>query len=189
MKSRGISLVEALVGTLIASLVLAVVMWTFESGYDSFNTATNQNLAYSRARFAADTISDHLRNAQLNTSGTGVGNSALGAATPTSVTYYTDSAGNSVTYHFANGALERVADSVTATVVPNLSGLSLQYFVSNTYNGTVTATAGATPTNYELTLMSVVAITATVTTDGYTASYTTSVKLRNSPKKARLNGG
>ena len=133
-------------------------------------------------------MADHLRNAQLaSTSPYRV----LDAATATSVTYYTDSARASVSYFLSGTTLMRTEGDLTVAATPVLTGvtsLRFVYYKIASYNasGFIACASPSAPTTAELNFLAAIQIDATVTQDGHTSSYSTLVRLRNSPRKTTL---
>jgi hypothetical protein len=177
-----------LVGLLASFLVGAVLMSAMQSTVTARETVNEQNESQTNVRQPIDLMADHLRNAQLTTA---TPEKAVSAASATSVTYYTDSAGSQVTYFLSGSNLMRTEGDATmspSTVLTGVTSLQFTYYKIATYNaaGFAPCSSPSAPTTAELPRLSAVQIDATVAQDGFTATYSTLVRLRNSPKKTRL---
>jgi len=185
---RGAILVDMVVGLLASFLVGAVLMSAMQSTVTARETVNEQNESQTNVRQPIDIVADHLRNAQLTSASPYV---VIKDGTATSVTYYSDSAGGYVTYALRGTTLERSEDSTELTGTPVLIGvtsLRFTYYKIATYNaaGFAPCTSPSAPSSAELPRLAAIQIDATVTQDGFTATYSTLVRLRNSPKKTRL---
>lgn len=193
MRNRraGVTLVELMVGIVI-TLFLGSVFWGIMTISYSVNyNVVGKNMVSADARRAVELLASHLTNAQLNKStSTGVLNSAIHAAAATDITYYTDATGaDTVRYRLSGTNLLRTdsgGDSVAAT---HIQSISLKYFKATAYNSAwVPTTDPVAPTAAELVQLAGIEVKVTVTRDGYSADYTSMVRLRNSPKKSKLSG-
>jgi hypothetical protein len=187
-KQRGAVLVDMIIGLMLSFLVGAVIMSAMQTSIASRETVIEQNQSQTDARQPLDLMADHLRNAQLASTAP---YRVLDAGTATSVTYYTDSARASVSYFLQGTTLMRTEGDVTADPTPVLTGvtsLRFVYYKIATYNasGFIPCTSPSAPTSAELNFLAAIQIDATVTQDGYTSSYSTLVRLRNSPRKTTL---
>ena len=187
-RQRGAVLVDMIVGLLLSFLVGAMIMSGMQTSIASRETVIEQNQSQTDARQPLDMMADHLRNAQLASAAP---YRVLDAGTATSVTYYTDSARSSVSYFLSGSTLMRTEGDLTVAATPVLTGvtsLRFVYYKIATYNasGFVACTSPSAPTSAELNFLAAIQIDATVTQDGYTSSYSTLVRLRNSPRKTTL---
>lgn len=189
MRKRGATIIELLIGLILTCIVLYGSAQLMTAGFVAHDRTNDMSAMHRQAREAIDTLADHLRNAQMNTNAAFAVDSSLHEATPTSVTYYTSSAGDTVTYELKAGALLRTADGATTAVVSGVTNLNFEYFRLTTYNSSWAAIAGTTATTGELPFIGLVKISARITVNGVTGSYETTVRLRNSPRKTRLSGG
>jgi hypothetical protein len=142
------------------------------------------------ARQALDGLSDHLRNAVRCTATSGcVTDSAISSGTGTSVTYYSSSAGATVTYLLTGGNLVRRVSNVDTILVRNVTALAITYYTCTTYNDTAwTVTAGSSPTSSELPKLCAVRIVLTCRQNGTTSTTESMIRFRNSPKRGPLVG-
>ena len=184
-RMRGAIMVDMLMGLLVSFLVGAVIMSAMQSSVTARDVVNEQNESQTNARQPLDIMADHLRNAQLASTAP---EQVIGAGSATSVTYYVDSARTAVTYSLSGTTLQRVDNATTTTVLTGVSSLRFTYYKIATYNaaGFVACTSPSAPSALELARLAAIQIDATVTQDGYTSSYSTIVRLRNSPKKTRL---
>ncbi|MBI3721164.1 MAG: hypothetical protein HY248_01310 [Fimbriimonas ginsengisoli] len=189
MRRAAYSLVELLVGALILCLLLVGVYGLMAAQAVAQSVAYDMTASSRDARAALDLLADHLRGAQLCTSG-GVVGSALGAGTASDITYYTTNAAATVRYHLSGTTLVRTVSGTNTNALVNVNSLSFTYYTSATYNSaTLTTTTNPNaPTNAELPALAAIRITASTTTDGRTVQYSTLVRLRNSPIRANLKG-
>ncbi len=191
-RARGYTLLQVLLATVFTSYVLAIVYQNLVTLYVGMTDNANATYSIADARTAIDTMSDHLRNATMNTStSTGVANSCLSAASANSVTYYTSSAGTSyVTYTLTGSNLTR---SVTGGAAVNeaygLTALSFTYYKAATYETPwQPCTTPSAPTAAELPYVCGIQINATTSYNGVSTQLTTTVRLRNAPIKTSMSG-
>lgn len=187
-RQRGALLVDMIVGLLASFLVGAVLMSAMQSTVTARETVNEQNESQTNVRQPIDLVADHLRNAQLTSA---TPEQVISAASATSVTYHTNAAGAQVSYFLRGTTLMRTEGDVTVSATPVLTGvtsLRFTYYKIATYNaaGFAPCSSPSAPTSTELPRLSAIQIDATVTQDGYSATYSTLVRLRNSPKKTRL---
>lgn len=183
---RGAILMDMLMGLMVSFLVGAVIMSAIQTSVSARQTVTEQNDSQTEARRPLDIMADHLRNAQLASSAP---QQVLAAgATATSLTYYSDAARTPITYALSGTTLNRTDGGSTTVVLTGVTSLRFSYYKIASYNaaGFVACTTPTAPLSTELTRLAAIQIDASVTQDGYTSSYSTIVRLRNSPKKLRL---
>lgn len=189
-RKSGVTLIELMVGIVI-TLFLGSVFWGLLTvSYAVNSNVVGENLVSGEARKAVEIMASHLTNAQLNTStSAGVPDSAIDAATGTDITYYTDNTGTDTVRYRQNGTdLLRTDNTGDTVVAQNIQSLSLKYFKATAYNSAWTTTKDVLPEASELPQLVGVEIKVVVTRDGYSADYTSVVRLRNSPKKSKLSG-
>lgn len=190
-RRSGVTLIELLVGIVI-TLFLGSVFWGLLTvSYAVNSNVIGENLVSAEARKAVEIIASHLTNAQLNTSAVnGTLNSAIHAASETSVTYYADATGTDTVRYRLNGTnLQRTDGGGDTVVAQDIQSISLNYFKASAYNSAWAPTKTPTaPEAAELPELVGVQIKVVVTRDGYSADYTSVVRLRNSPKKSKLSG-
>lgn len=181
-RERGSLMIEMLVGSIIAVLIGAVVFHAFVSAADAKDVVIGQNKSAANARAPIDVMADHLRNAQMYTST----NAVLYDAAQSDITYYSDKAGSKIRYYLSNGDLLRqVGDATATTALQDVTSLTFTYYKASAYNSTSTTTTtnSHVPTTAELPYITSVRIDAVVQLDGYTTEYSSTVRLRNSPKR------
>jgi hypothetical protein len=169
------------------TLVVALGLITAVIGYGhSHDVVVGENLVSVAGRTPIDTLADHLRNAQQQ--GSGLNYTALAAGTQTSVTYYATAGGVTVQYWKDGSQLKRTTGGTTTVIMDGLQSLSLTYYKSTTYNNNswVTTDNPHAPTAAELRWIGAIRIEGSATVDGYSTSYNTLVRLRNSPRKTVL---
>jgi len=160
---RGMTLMELLVASFMGVLASVAVVALFKTGLNAQFSVLYPNTAGRAARLAMDTLTDHLRSAQ-----------AITAASASSVTY-TDSSGNSVRYWLSGGNLVSSTNGSPSSgtiVVEGVSALTLGYWY---WNGSAW-TSGIPST---LNTIGAVDVSLSATATGYTASLTSTVRLRN----------
>jgi hypothetical protein len=187
-RQRGAVLIDMIMGLLLSFLVGAVIMSAMQTSIASRDTVIEQNESQTSARQPLDLMADHVRNAQLASAAP---YRVLDAGTATSLTYYTDSSRSSVSYFLDGTTLKRTEGDLTVsptTVLTGVTSLRFVYYKIATYNasGFIPCTSPSAPTSAELNFLAAIQIDATVTQDGYTSSYSTLVRLRNSPRKTTL---
>jgi hypothetical protein len=175
-------------GLFLSFLVGSVIMSAMQTSIASRETVIEQNQSQTDARQPLDLMADHLRNAQLAAAAP---YQAISYGAASAVTYYSDGAGSQVTYLLSGTTLSRTEGDITATASPVLTGvtsLRFVYYKIATYNaaGFVPCTTPTAPLATELPRLAAIQIDATVTQDGHTSTYSTLVRLRNSPRKTRL---
>jgi hypothetical protein len=186
MSRRGSTLIEMLVGILIALLIGAGIFQLMRTSYATEESITTGNNAITNARAPVDVLADHLRNAQQVEADS---YAVIKEAAESDITYYADTAGDPVRYRLVSNRIDRTTSAGTTTVATGVTSLSFKYYVSATYNESagVTATTNPNaPTDAERPKLAVIEITATIAVGGVPRSYTTKVRLRNSPRKTVL---
>jgi Tfp pilus assembly protein PilW len=183
-KQRGAVLVDLMAGLMISFLVGAVIMSAMQTSVSARETVNEQNQSQTDARQPLDLMADHLRNAQLSVNT--LPEVAVTAGTATAVTYNTT--GAPVTYALSGANLQRTESGTTTTVLTGITSLRFTYYKIASYNasGFVPCLTPTAPLSTEFPRLAAIQVDATVTQDGYTSSYSTIVRLRNSPKKLRL---
>lgn len=187
-RQRGAILVDMIAGLLLSFMVGAVIMSAMQTSISSRDTVLEQNESQTGARQPLDVMADHLRNAQLASTSP---YTVISAGTATTITYYSNASRAEVSYFLSGTTLMRTEGNLGATATPVLTGvtsLRFVYYKIATYNasGFIPCVAPSAPTTSELQRLAAIQIDAAVTQDGYTSSYSTLVRLRNSPRKTAL---
>lgn len=192
MLQRGETMIELITTTLVLMLVgSALAVLVFES-YDARGNVSGQGSATAWARRALDELADNIRNAQLyETSTSPATYEALEAGTATSATIYTDASGDYTQFWFdsTTDTLKKTTSGGSGTTTVLLEGvtaLSYTYYVSGgNYNAAasswVTTSNSHAPVSTELPNVDAVAITATVTQNGYARQLSALARIRDSP--------
>lgn len=190
MNKRGYTLLQTLLALFIGGLVSAIVFQELTVLLVGQQANSDLGMSTSQTRSALDTFADHARNAAAcSTSGAGTLDSVVDVATSSSFTYYADSACTKVRYFLTNGTLSRTDNNVTTIVVRNVSSLTFTYYKATTYNAAwTTCTNPNAPTAAELPYVCGVYIDVTTTSNNVSSRFTTTVRLRNAPKKVGLDG-
>ena len=185
---RGGTLIELLIGCLVALLTGAALVSLQQTSYVANFTVLGQNFANTSSRRPLDIIGDTLRNAQ--SVGPGIGQSLV-AASASDVTCYTATGTSRIYLDTSSHTLMRAKDNgsgaVTQTLVPNVQSLQITYYMpaGNAYNASVagwTTTADPNaPSAAELPSVGAVNIVATVSANGETRTLQTFIRMRNSP--------
>jgi len=143
-----------------------------------------QNAADFQARRPLDNLADCIRKAQPY----GTGGASLSAATGTSITIYTDMAGDTGQYWLNTTtspySLESTIGGVTQVLSSKINSLSFVYYLptGNTPSqGSCwkTTASPSAPTAAEMPNITAVDITITYQIDQVTRTYTTPIRLRN----------
>lgn len=189
MNRRGATLIESLVATIVLVVVLLGLASQFINVTLSRDAIMGGNNATTAGRQPIDIVADHIRNAQQYTTDN-ITYSVIDAATATSVTYYKDSAGATVSYYLENGDLKSNDGGTVATVLSGLTSLNLKYYLAATtstyYSTSLTEGDPATFGLPERARVAAIQITGSMTVDGNPRTFSTMVRLRNSPRKVRL---
>jgi hypothetical protein len=185
LRTRATMLFDLLIGSLVALLVGSVLIQMMTATYTARSVITGQNVSQAEARKPLDVLADHLRNAWLFKDVNDV-YSAIQAANTNDITYYTDSAGNTVRYRLVGTQLRRTAGGVETTVLDGVQSLTFTYYRAASYNSASWTVTAAPVASINLPALTAVAINATILLDGYVSSYTSVVRLRNSPRKTTL---
>jgi hypothetical protein len=190
MKRRGFTLLQTLLSLFIGGLISAIVFQQLVTLLVGQQATINMGQSTFQTTSAIDTAADHLRNADSCTvAGAGTVDSVIDAGTATSVTYYGDGACTKISYFLTNGTLSRTENNVTKVIVRNVSALNLTYYKAATYNTPWSTTTNPNaPTAAELPYVCGVLIDITTTASGVPTRMTTTVRLRNAPKKVNLSG-
>ncbi len=193
----GITIIELVWAIFTAVLLLAALYVLYGADQAANELVFNDTFSIQQSREPLDTLGDHLRDAQSCQSANGctggVQGSVIDSAAVSDITYYTSGStatGSPVRYHLVGTNLVRTSGSTNTNVLFNLSSLSLTYYKSSTYNSSsLTTTVNShAPTAAELPSLAAIRITASTTTSGRSAQYSTLVRLRNSPVKTNLKG-
>lgn len=187
---RGGMLVELLVSLVILMVIGAGIFQYFVAANIGNESVMSGNKATTDARQPVDIVADHIRNAQQYTGNGGVTYSVVHSASPTSITYYGTEGGATVTYALSGTTLQRTDASGTTDVLFNVSSLNFRYFLapgSTVYYSTSLVEGDpATFTLTERSRIAVVELSGSVIVNGYPRTFKTEIRLRNSPRKARL---
>jgi prepilin-type N-terminal cleavage/methylation domain-containing protein len=206
MKRLGVTLIELMVATIVLGLVMSGLLQLVIGIYNAQKAVTNLPDVQWAAEDAVKRIAADLRRAPLCNVASGctesgqIEDAALREAAADSLSVYTQPGGKYHRYAINSGALERTVSGstpVTTTVTDATVTLALQY-MKNAANGSgyyyqsSTDPDSATwvtslPNASDLKACAAVKLTASVTRAGYTGSYSTIVRLRNSPKKQTLS--
>lgn len=182
-------MIEMLVCVVIIMLIGAGILGYFNASHSSFEANRVGNMAITDARQPIDIVADHIRNAQQYTTDN-VTYSVIQSAAASSVTYYTDAAGSTVTYALNGSNLERTDSTGTTVVLTGLTALNFKYFLSNSsttyYFTSLTETDPSGFTLTERSRITVIEISGSVTVQGIPRSFRTQIRLRNSPRKTKL---
>lgn len=189
-RQAGVSMIESLVTLLVAGVVMGGLVQVAVSVNKTNTLTVSIPAAQDEAARVVNLLADEVRNAQ--TCGATVGcvkDAAIGMATSKEITFYRDATGASRRYRQENGELRRFTGTATTPdrVIPNVTNLDLRYFTSTTYNAASHGTPeswGGLITGSSLPQIAAIRIEATVRVGGQNATYSTVVRLRNSPKKS-----
>ncbi len=188
----GGTLIELLIGCLIALLTGAALVSLQQSSYVANSTVLGQNYANASSRRPLDVLGDTLRNAQAFGAGQG---QVIASASASDVTCYTTSSGSMSRIWLDTSAhtlRRQKTDSdgsaaAVETLVSNVQSLQITYYMpaGNTYNASVaswTTTADPNaPSGAELPGVGAVNIIATISADGETRTLQNFIRMRNSP--------
>ncbi|MEP6756084.1 MAG: prepilin-type N-terminal cleavage/methylation domain-containing protein [Chthonomonadales bacterium] len=183
-RQRGNTLIEMLVSCLCALVVGAGLLSVLQLTGIGVSVVPGQNLADKMARIPMDTLCDNLRNAQVYATTP----SCFQAASSNSISLYTNTTGTYARFYYASDthALKKTLNGVTTTLIPGCTALTFTYYVSNNQyspggSSWVTTANPNAPTATELSKVASVGVVATFTTNGYSRTLKSFVRLRNSP--------
>jgi len=187
---RGLSFVEVLCVTLVLSVLAGGLLQMFSSLFKVNMMATNIPSSQADAMAAVNTVGAAIRRAPLCTAVSGcVTDSSVHAASANSVTVYVDAAGTQATYSVTSGALTKVQGSTTTTLVSSgVTDFTIWYCINpdGNYNSTSTPdTIGwsTSVTGADLKKIVAMKVSATITRGSNFKTYSSVIRLRNSPKK------
>lgn len=184
------TLLQTLLGLFIGGLIATIVFQQLVTLFVGQQVSIDSNLSTQQTRQVLDTVADHLRGASpCTTTGAGVIDSVISTAGKITVTYYSDSACNTIRYWYSNGNLNRTQNGNTVTVVRNVTAVTFTYYKATTYNSPWTTTINPNiPTTAELPFVCGVLMDVTTNSNGLTSRLTTTIRFRNAPKKTNLSG-
>jgi len=176
---------------LVASSMVGLALYRgFQLVYVGYNTAMATNQSVAGARDAMDILANHVRNASVCNQTSGCNRfSVLDQANETGFTYYINTAGGKTQYYYAGGTLYRSSNGTTTAVLSGLTSLSISYFKCTTYHGTWLPTTNPNaPATLEMPSVAGIVIRAVFTQDGVPTTIATTIRMRNAPRKTRLDG-
>ena len=191
MKRKGLTLIELMVAIAILGFVAAGFMQMSTSIQRANAFSTAMPTVQEDAIRVVNLIAADVRRAPLCTASSGcTQDAAVHSGTNSSITVYSNSSGAQRLFSRSGNTFQVVnGTSSPATTILDVTGLEFSYCVNSglQYNMTsspdsatwVTSLSGSN----DLKGLIAVKITATVSRNGLTGSYSTVVRLRNSPKK------
>lgn len=190
-QNRGTTLIELVTATMCSVVVGAGLVMFARASYQAQDFTQGQTVTDSEVRHALDVMADSIRNAQayLVQSSPAV-YSAISSAGASSITIYTDSAGDTAEYWLDTSSspyvLRKTVGTASTVIETGVSSLTLTYYVSGgSYNASssswVTTSNPHVPTATELPNVAAISANCTVSINGYTRQFSTLVRLRNSP--------
>jgi Tfp pilus assembly protein PilW len=189
-RRQGYSLVQLVIAILVMTVLAGGILQMFSSLFKVNMMATNIPANQADAMAAINLVGAGIRKAPLCGAASGcVLDSAIHSATANAVTVYADAAGTQATYSVQSGALVKVQGSTTTTYVASgVTGFSIWYCVNpdGAYNSTNTPdTIGwsTSVTGNDLKKIVAVKLSATITRGSTNKTYSSVIRLRNSPKK------
>ena len=182
---RGLGLIELLIAIVVAAIAMALFfpsmlgVWKMQTLSYGMPTVDND------ARGIALSLADSLRAATLcSTTDAGCTvDAAVENATATGLTVYRrsdDGTLKKITLAVVGGAFQQQTNGGVATTINNDATLALVFYTGTAYNSS--SLTPFTPTNATLKTLAAVGIQASVVRNGLTSSYSTVIRLRNSPK-------
>jgi hypothetical protein len=179
------TLMEGLVATFVLSILMIGVLQVMVGVYNDQIFSIGMPTVQENSRQMAITLANALRGATLCAS-TDTGctlNAAVTNATASTITIYTrpSSAIVQTTYGLTGGSFFSKVGSASAVDLYPGATFTLTYYTSSGYHNTSLKTYS--PTNTTTINLIAVGITTSVVDNGITGSYTTLVRLRNSPLK------
>lgn len=190
MKRRGYTLIQALLALIFGGFIASIVFQQLVTLLVGQQANSDTALSTAQTNSALDTLADHVRGAiPCGNAGAGTVDSVLHAGAVNTFTYYTDTSCTQVRYLLSGNKLQRVEGGVTTTVIRNVSSVTFTYYKADTYNAAWTKTANENaPTTAELPKVCGILMDITTSSNNVTSRFTTTVRLRNAPKKTNLDG-
>ncbi len=177
MNGRAVTLMEVLVSALISTIVLAVFVPQFTSLYAVNNFVLQSPPVFSEATDMVNLVARDLRRSAL------VNNAPITSATASAISIYTDTSGDTITYDISGGHFREAVNGGPAVDLFSTATLDLTYYQSATHdNSALTAYTPVSLSDFQQLVA--VKIKGRITRHSYDGSYTTLVRLRNSPVKA-----
>lgn len=187
MRRRGFTIMQVLIGGLVSLVVVSALFYVLVGFSKVSSTADTMAGTQFDAEAMAQRLAADLRKASLCTSSDSgcTVDAALSGAGTSGVTVYVRNGGNleQRAYSINNGNFQRAIGERTEVLQTN-AALTLTYYRSSTYRTSSWTTFVSPPTDTEAKQVIAVGINATVTRNGVAITYTTTVRLRNSPKRA-----
>jgi Tfp pilus assembly protein PilW len=180
-------LIEAMVVGVIISVLMGGLIQLAFSMNKANQVVTGMPSVQDDAVRIVNVIAADVKNAVLCSGGSGLADSAVHEAGSSKIGVYRAVDGKRYTFQFTDGKVVRLVDNGTTPdwSVSGVTGFSLKYGTSSTYNvATLPASWATSVTGDTRKQIAAVEITATVMRGGLTGTYTTIVRLRNSPKRA-----
>ena len=184
---RGSAMLELMMSATLSLLIGAMLLMFVRVDMVARQMAQDQANNELSAWRPMHRLADNLRKAYPY----GTGGATLFAATASSVTIYTDSAGDTTRYWLdatqSPPVLNQTKGNVTQMEANGLQTLTFTYYLAtgNTMaQGACWATTASphAPTSTEMPNIVAIGITITTTVDGGTSTLTTAVRLRNGPR-------
>jgi hypothetical protein len=178
------TLIELLVATAITSIVMAGLLQAVISLFSSFSFAMGLNQTVVEAGDTANQIVAAIRRSapcDPRSSCTENPGSALAEARSDRVTFYVDSRGRKATYWNNAGQILFQAPDQGISVVAEDGAFALKYYQASDYNSS--DLDEFTPTASTLKRVIAVQVSVSTRSNGVQDSYSTMVRLRNSPFK------
>lgn len=167
---------ELLLAALISTVLLLVAIPAFTSIYQASSFCMYSPPVQESATAMVGLIARDLRMAPT------VNGAEITAATATSITIYTGSSGTTETYSVSNSNFQITAGGHTTTIASN-AVMNIVYFKSSSYNSSG-LTSYVPKTLADFQSLVAVKIAGKVANNGYAGTYTTMVRLRNTPSKS-----
>lgn len=181
---RGATLIELIVGILIVALLSVALLQAFVSLWNEQAFGLRYPSVQEDARQMANILGGAFRRATLCTSSDSgcTLDAAISGASSSGVTIYTrpSSALVLTSYGVTNGVFWKNSSGVTTNLFTG-ANLAITYYTSPSYNSS--AMVPYFPNASQTPSLAAVRIQTTITRYGITGTYSTIVRLRNSPKR------
>lgn len=185
MSRRGTTLIQLLVGVIVVALVMAGFLRAFANAWRMQLTSIAVPGLQRDAKDVAMKIADAARGATLcaaTDSGCTVDAPAENASSSAITLYRRNDDGTMTkrTYAVGAGLFTIQIGSAGAATICNSATLTLNFYGAASYNASTLTPF--VPTNSTLKTLAAIGIKASVARNGITESYSTLIRLRNSPK-------
>lgn len=179
---HGFMMLDLIIGAGVSLLIGAATLQLMNANYIAHDAVGGQNNVNAMCRSQMDTLADGIRNAQ-----SGPSHQVFSTAAANDVTIYTNASGNTTRLWLdttvSPAQLKRIRTTAGTASTPQVigTGVTSLQFTYYPAGGWATTDSPHLPSAGELPTIGAVKIKAQMAINGYSRSFTTVVRLRNSP--------